>query len=240
MLWFVHTFKKIVIPIDKDILGEKKYKSIMCICMMLKISALVNYALAISAAFGIFISPEYYNSRIYLSFWIRKNFKNYSEYILFFMHMSNFPVAVALISLSIAMSYCSARAVFQFIIVNKVIEGICDSTLHPTERYDSKIYQAVVLQKLKICIMTHQLSIRLSLLGAEIMYTSMISISAGGVILGGSLLLEFFTHDISELSNESFAIVCFSLAGFVTSSMYGFAGQFLKDEVCIVTEFGIR
>ncbi|KAK9881820.1 hypothetical protein WA026_017332 [Henosepilachna vigintioctopunctata] len=228
--WFIHTLRGMVIPIDKDIVGEIKYKRIMFTRMLVKFIVLVDYGLALAAALGIFLSPEYFNSKNYLPVWIRKNFINYSEYILFFIHLTIFPVALALVSLSIALMYCVLTSVSQLTLINIVIKGICHSSIHPDERYDSELFQSIVLQKLKICVMIHQICIRMSLYGAEILYSSIISFSTGAVILGGSLLVEFYTNDPYQGNHEYFAIVCFALSGLLTASLYVTSGQLLKDQ----------
>ncbi|KAK9881822.1 hypothetical protein WA026_017334 [Henosepilachna vigintioctopunctata] len=230
MTWFINLLNDIFIPIDEDILGKQKYKNIMYNIKFVKIISVLNYSLAIGAAFGFTLSPEYFNTRTYLAIWIRENFENHSEYLLFFIHMSNFPVALVLVSLCIVMTYSGTRAIFQLIVINKGIEGICDSHIHPNRRYNSKIYQAMVRQKLKMCVMMHEICIRISLIGAEIIYVPIVLFSVGGVILGGSLLLEFFTNDPTEMSNQYFGIICFSLAGLISATLYVSSGQLLKDE----------
>ncbi|XP_044755126.1 uncharacterized protein LOC123314078 [Coccinella septempunctata] len=227
---FSDVFQLLRCPVNEKIIGAEKYREVRWTVFFLKFIVLVDYGLALIAAFGFTLSPEYFNTRTYLAVWLRENFPEYSERILFVIHMSNFPVALVLCALSIAMSYFGYNAVLLLIFMNQAVAGICSSSIQPSERVSSGLYQRSIKAKLKVCIMLHILAIRMSHKAAEIIYVPMIAFSVGGVILGGSLLLEFFTNDSSEMSNQYLGIICFTLAGTISSSLYVSSGQHLKNE----------
>lgn len=160
IMGFAENFKKLIIPLSTVFVGEEKYQELQRDATLLKIIVLIDFGFAIIAAFGFTLSPEYFNTRTYLAVWLRENFPDYSEHILFFIHLSNFPVALMLCSLSIAMSYFGYSAVIQIIYLNQIIGGICDTKIPPDERYTSELYQRSVRTKLKMAIMMHGLAIR--------------------------------------------------------------------------------
>ncbi|XP_045474906.1 uncharacterized protein LOC123680833 [Harmonia axyridis] len=230
IMWFSDTFQSIGIPLNAEVIGEKKYNKLCSKIFVLRLIVLINYGLALLAALGFTLSPEYFNKRTYLAVWIRENFPNYSEYILTLIHMSNFPVALVLSALAIAMSYFGYSAVFQLIFINEAVKGICYSTIPLHQRYSSQLYQTSVRTRLKISIMLHTLGIQTSLTAMKIIYFPLIAFSLGAVVLGGSLLLEFFTNDSTQMTNQYYGIICFALAGTISSALYVSSGQNVKNE----------
>ncbi|XP_045473731.1 uncharacterized protein LOC123680091 isoform X2 [Harmonia axyridis] len=228
---YLQNYKKGLIPLE--LLNENTLKQIVLLGNITKLICTVNMVLATAAALGFIAAPEYFNEKTYLSVWIQEQFPNYSNFMLPVVHWTSLPVALVMAGSSVAWAYAGMNAIFQIQILKEMINTVPKTTLPQKLRRDSQLYQAIVRQKLIICVMAHGIMVRFQNIACELLEPPLMMFSMGSVILGGSLMLEYLSNQEQNLGDQYamyIGILCFALAGMISAVLYLIIGQAVKDE----------
>lgn len=151
---FLLAFQKSRAPLE--ILNDANFKQVLFEIKLVKVICIMNLIFAITAAFGFIMAPEYFDQKAYLSVWIPEHFSHpYDTLLILILHWSSIPVAHVMVGISILWTYAVSYAIFSIRYLKEMIESISDTTIPEKMRYDSKLYQEMVRQRMLICIMSH-------------------------------------------------------------------------------------
>ncbi|XP_044754546.1 uncharacterized protein LOC123313644 [Coccinella septempunctata] len=231
LLGFLKRYGDATLPVD--MLNDKLLVQIYFLIKIIKAISVINICLAIVAAAGFIAAPEYFDEKTYLCVWIQETFPDYSVWMLRVVHWTSLPVALALAGCSIGWAYGGFISICQILMLHEMIASISNSSLPQKLRRDSRLYQEAVRQKMVMSIMTHEYTVRFQSLASEIIEIPILMVSVGSLILGGSLMIEFFSNQDQNFGDQYelfVGIFCFTVAGVISANTYLITGQVIKDE----------
>ncbi|XP_044754660.1 uncharacterized protein LOC123313736 isoform X2 [Coccinella septempunctata] len=219
-----------ILPLE--LLNDEIFRKTLLLGNMVKIVCLLNFLFAIIATLGFIAAPEYFNEKTYLSVWIQETFPDYSNLMLLVVHWSSLPVALVMVGSSIGWAYAGTTAIFQIYVLREFIAAIPKTNFPRKMRLDSKVYQESIKQKFIIAIMVYEFAVSFVSTACDILEPAMIMFSLGSVILGGSLMIEFFSNQEQNFGDQYaiyVGIFFFALAGIISGNLYLLIGQGMKD-----------
>lgn len=128
---------------------------------IVKLVTCINYFLAVCTSVGLGASQDILNEKIYSRVWTCQNFSATTCSIAGYLQSClDVPVIMSTVSIPFIMVYYEILAIVHVDYMNEAVKTVCKTCLPEKELYTSEIFQRIVCNKLKICIMMHEKLIR--------------------------------------------------------------------------------
>ncbi|XP_045474219.1 uncharacterized protein LOC123680385 [Harmonia axyridis] len=217
------------IRIPYEIMDEELNKKVEMLSKIPICLVLMNYGLALLSFFFLAYSFEYFNDKSYSRVWIINELPGYYWSKIVLLYVVDFISATVMVSSPTAMIYFGTSGVFRIMLINKFVKSICSSQIPEDKRYDSELYQKLVEQKLKICVLLHDQAISDSILAANIVYAYIILFFLGSILMGVSLMMVILMAYIDEAYIVFIGANLYGICCLISGSLYITIGQILKD-----------
>ncbi|XP_044755172.1 uncharacterized protein LOC123314118 [Coccinella septempunctata] len=198
---------------------------------VIKFVTCINYLLGICTSLTLLCSQDILKDIIYLRVWICQNFSATTCSIVgYSISLLDIPIICSTVSMPFLLVYFEIVDIVHVKYLNELIKTICESSLLEEELYNSELFQRIVSQKLKICIMMHEKLINVSLLGTEMIYIPVLLVALGSLILGSSMLLFILALDFEEMNVFLIGIFSGTVNYLICVWLYIYFSQLLKNE----------
>lgn len=155
---FFKKYEDIRMPFE--IMGGKFNRKVKILSNMAIAIVIMNYGVALLCFVLLFSSYEYLNRKSYVRLWICNNIPGKCWLKLFILCNFDFVAGSVMISSPTLMFYFGINAIFGLMSIHEFVKDICSSKIPRAEWYTSELYQNLVEQKLKICVMMHDQTLR--------------------------------------------------------------------------------
>ncbi|XP_045474693.1 uncharacterized protein LOC123680703 [Harmonia axyridis] len=198
---------------------------------LLKVVMSTNFLLGAIACIGLLLSQDTLREMIYMRAWICQQFSTTTCWTSgYLLSLLEFPVVCSIVTIPFIMVYYEVIDIVHVNYLNELVKQICSSHLPEKQLYHSEIFQRKVAQKMKICIMIHNILIQLSSDGTIMIYVPTVLICIGSIVMGSSMLLFILSYDFNQLNYFVIGIFSGTVNYFICVWLYIHFSQLLKNE----------